>query len=590
MINLKLFWKYLSDAITVGFITLYFYSISAWNPDPHHDGIQYTSGAAAASGKVPHLDFFEQYGPLNAYLHGAALYLFGDYLLVLRLLTVAILAIISILMLHIMRVHDLGATSRSLLAILWALSCPVTSLTDNIYGLYPWPSVTTQLFSLACIVVLIKMRASNVKRIFNPSSLILAVLSVGIFFTRIQVGFLTLAAILLILGKLEVNPKNRYQIRKAFLKYLVSIFVSILIFGLASRSFLPFLDQIILGPFDVYSNPMNWELLKGYLKLGIPIAVLLTLTITVFHFSTSRDKSLPIYIGLTLSYIIFQMNPGENRFTNKEFWRELGVGSNSSYEANFMAVSYLSAFPILTILLLEHMGFSKHEVFFRKIRSVAGKLVQRNKASARMPARLPTISNFGIVAIMSLPSVALLYPLPSIFHIWWSSPVVVLMFAIGLRTIAPKNRFREIVFLPILLPTLIVLLLSWSTALQRNWITLENGAMKDMKVESVYSQSYNRMDEFLGIGEVASISSICFDAMFVSWDGDFNSNGPKVVSWAFGLGNSVEPKPAERSFLCSDDEFARNFASTNKVMITRELEYNLSWWSKGKIFEYEPIQ
>jgi hypothetical protein len=589
MIDLKHFWKYLSDSISVIFITMYFYIISAWNPDPHHDGIQYASGAAAANGKIPHLDFFEQYGPLNAYFHGAALYLFGDYLLVLRLLTVVILTMISILMIHIMRVHNLGASSRSLFAILWALSCPVTSLTDNIYGLYPWPSVTTQLFSLACIVVLIKIRSSNVTRITKPDIFILAVLSVGIFFTRAQVGFLTLGTILLILGKFEVDLKNRHQIRKTFLKYLVCIFVSILIFGLASRSFLPFVDQIILGPIDVYSNPMNWELLKGYLKLGIPIVVLLTLTSGIFHFSTSRNKSLLIYIGLTLSYLFFQMNPGENRFTTNEFLRELGAGRNSNYQANFMALSYLSAFLILAILFLEHMGLSKREVFFPKIRAVTKKLVRHSKASARMPARMPTISNFGIVSLMSLPSVALLYPLPSIYHIWWSSPVVVLMFAIGLRTIAPKNRFREIVFLPIFIPTLVVLLLSWNIAMQRNWITLENGVMKNMKVESKYSQSYNKMDEFLNIGENASINSICFDAMFVSWDGDFNSNGPKIVSWAFGLGNSVEPKPAERTFLCSDEEFARNFASTHKVMISRELEYNLSWWSKGKIFEYEPL-
>ena len=589
MIDLKHFWKYLSDSITVSFITLYFFSISAWNPDPHHDGIQFTSGAAAANGKIPHLDFFEQYGPLNAYFHGAALYLFGDYLLVLRFLTVAILTMISILMLQIMRVHDLGATSRSLLAILWALSCPVTSLTDNMYGLYPWPSLTTQLFSLACIVVLIKIRTMKVTRISKPHILILAVLSVGIVFTRMQVGFLILASILLILGQLEVDPKNRYQIRKAYLKNLVSIFASISIFGLASRSFLPFVDQIILGPFDVYSNPMNWDLLKGYLELGIPIAVLLSLTCTIFQFFTSRNKLLLIYIGLTLSHLIIQMNPDENRFTTHEFLRELGVGPNSSYQANFMAISYLSALLILAILVFEYMGFSKSEFFFQKIRAVVIKSARRSKTSTRMPARMPTISNFGIISLMSLPSLALLYPLPSVFHIWWSSPVVVLMLAIGLRVISPKNRFREIVFLPIFLPTLVVLLLSWNSAMQRDWITLENGAMKNMKVESSYSQSYNRMDEFLNIGKFESISSICFDAMFVSWDGDFNSNGPKVVSWGFGLENSAEPKPAERTFLCSDDEFARNFASTNKVMITRELEYNLSWWSKGKIFEYEPI-
>jgi uncharacterized membrane protein YhaH (DUF805 family) len=589
MINLKLFCRHLSDSITVGFIILYFYSISAWNPDPHHDGIQFTSGTAAANGKIAHLDFFEQYGPLNAYFHGAALYIFGDYLLVLRFLTVGILAFISILMLHVMRVHDLGATSRSLLVILWALSCPVTSLTDNMYGLYPWPSLTTQLFSLACIVILIKIGSSKPTPISKLDLLFLSLLSVGIFFTRIQVGFLTIVVILFVLGNLEVDTKNRYQIRKAYLKYLVSLFIPILFFGLASRSFLPFMDQIIIGPFDVYSNPMNWDLLEGYLKVGIPLAVLLALTSIVFFFCTSRRKSFLIYIGLVLTYLGIQMNPDQNQFTTQVLLRELGVGPNSNYQANFMALSYLSASLILAILVLEKMGFSKRQVFFPKIRAVSKKLLKRSKASTSMELRMPTMSNFGMISLMSIPSLVLLYPLPSSYHVWWSSPVVVIMFAIGLRVIAPKNRFREIVFLPLFLPTLVVLLLSWNSAMQRNWITLENGAMKNMKVESEYSQSYYRMDEFLNIEKTESISAICFDGMFVSWDGDFNSNGPKVVSWGFGLRNSAEPKAAERMFLCSDDEFARNFASTNKVIITRELEYNLSWWSKGKIFEYEPI-
>ena len=111
-----------------------------------------------------------------------------------------------------------------------------------------------------------------------------------------------------------------------------------------------------------------------------------------------------------------------------------------------------------------------------------------------------------------------------------------------------------------------------------------------MEVEPKYFQSYVDMNAFMEKKSQKNTSSICFDALFVSWDGNFNSNGPKVVSWAFGQDHTKPAPPASRMFLCSDDAFAQNFSSVNKVRIINELEYQLSWWSKGKIFEYEVIK
>lgn len=577
-----------SDLITVLFVGLYFLSISTWNPDPHHDGIQFTSGVASANGKIPHLDFFEQYGPLNAFLHGIVLFFFGSKLIVLRILTVVILVLISIAMLSIMRSNNLHATSRSIIVILWALSCPVTSLKDNIYGLYPWPSVTTQLLSLFCVVLLLKIKEANSTS--NPKIvlLMLSITTLAILFTRVQVGFLTIGVVIFALGKLEFDTSSKYRIRKEFLVSTSVILLTIWIISLFNKSFVPFIDQIILGPLDVYTNPMKWEIFIGFLKLGIPSAIFLTLIFRLNHSSKSQLTKIGFYFVLTLFFILLQILSYPDRFPNYEFFREFGIGSISNVQSNFLATGYVSALLILILLFLDYKGYLRSEIFFPRIKPVVINTKKTRKTFAPIQRKPNSISSLGVISIMTLPSIALLYPLPSIYHFWWSSPIVLLAYGVGISIIAPKNRFKEIVYLPIFIPTLISLLLSWNNATERDWVTLKSGVFQNMNVDTSYAQSYKEMNDLFLQGKFENISSICFDAMFVSWNGRYSSNGPRIVSWAFGLENSAQPKIAERMFLCSDDEFARNFASTNKVKIIRGLEYNLSWWSKGKIFEYEP--
>ena len=77
---------------------LYFAYIHSWEVDPHHDGIMYTAAVGVYEGKIPHRDFFAQYGPVTPMIQGIWFRITEPTLFNLKLLASFALALIGTLL------------------------------------------------------------------------------------------------------------------------------------------------------------------------------------------------------------------------------------------------------------------------------------------------------------------------------------------------------------------------------------------------------------------------------------------------------------------------------------------------------------
>jgi hypothetical protein len=479
---------------------------------------------------------------------------------------------------------------RSITILLWALNCPVTSLGNNIYGLYPWPSITIQALLLLCILLLTKSNRTKVSRIDKKIPQLLSLISVAVLLTRFQVGMLLIPVIYFVLKYYHFNLEKEFQRNKLYLKSLIQLLLGVSFIGILNNSFRSFIDQIIIGPLGIYTTNMNWTLFFGLLKIGVPLGLIILSIYAIEKYVLSKNWEYFLYAVAILIVILIQL---QVLTRNESILQHLPININeffSNQQLNFLSIGYLVAFMALPLMLLEFVGISKYNRFFSRETVISSKHIKSLPNTRETEVRLMEITNLGTITILSMPSILLLYPLPSQYHFWWSSPTVFLIISCTLRIKKFGREIKKYIFIVILIPTLVSLLNFWNHALERELVSLDSGIFENMKIDPIYLRSYEEMNIFMSQKSQANMSSICFDALFLSWDGNFNSNGPKVVSWAFGLSHSNSATYPSRTLLCSDDVFAQNFASVNKVRLISELDYKFSWWSQGKIFEYETIK
>lgn len=579
--------SYLSDFITFLFIQFYFFSIAFSNPDPLHDGIQFVSGAAVAQGKIPHRDFFEQYGPFNAFFHGMAISLFGKDLYVLRIQTLLVLALTSLSLFYILRINRVKFHFRVLLLTLWALSCPVTSLSSNIYGLLPWPSLFTQFMTLLLICIFLTISQNTKLAISKYLPILIGFIVFLVIFTRFQVGILLMLVVSYIIQHLNISKDVRKRLHRKYLYSLQAYILATIFIGFLTKSLVPFYDQIIVGPFGTYVTGMNWSLFVGYLRTGLPLGLLILGMLYLKNAKINGRAKVLIYSTVLFFGGLLQFLETEN---NSLIALKLPSKLTNYFigqQINFMSLCYLYGILTLFCFGLEWLNLDKRIAYMFLKEEVGSRKNSLFSIKEKFRRDSRKLSGIGIITLATIPGLALLYPLPSIYHFWWSFGVSILPLGIWMSA-KSTNHWERIGASLILAPTLIALLFFWNHSLQRDWVDLNFGVFKHMKVDPIYYESYLEMDKFLSKSPQEEINSICFEALFISWNGKYNSSDPKDVSWAFGTDRSTPPTIPSRRILCSDDVFAQDFAAKNKVRIIDELEYSLSWWSKGKMFEYVP--
>ncbi|MFZ3231120.1 MAG: glycosyltransferase family 39 protein [Pseudobdellovibrio sp.] len=194
----KLYWQPVLIFLITGIIASIF---ARFGVDPHHDGIMLKPALDVSLGKVLFKDTFTQYGALTTWIQAWGIYFFGEYLLVIKLMTAFFYASSSVLLWFIWRefIPDGLATLGCLILLILSPYLLDVSL--------PWSSVIALFFQLLSTLFLISYIRS-----LRIAYLVTAGCLAGIvFWCRQPVGVFHFVALLLFLSVWSLIRKSNVK-------------------------------------------------------------------------------------------------------------------------------------------------------------------------------------------------------------------------------------------------------------------------------------------------------------------------------------------------------------------------------------------
>lgn len=271
-----------STLLITGALLFHFLLINR-NMDPLHDGIFFSYGLAAADGFAMHREITTPYGPIVPWMLSIAIEIFGEFLLIPRVIGFVFLVGISIIF-YLMMTKYIGKLKSSLIVTLWLLvQSGISEVTSTRwpYGSSIWPTTVSIFAHMVLLYKLVEHFTSTRKvdkkrdlAIFFLIGFIVAIAG----FSRLQ-GMVTLLVALCLIILLFLK------------KYLeIRVFLSMtsgIVLGLAltlsmlakQNSLFPFFEQNILGAFRFAESYMGGSAISmGWLKALIMGSVLGVLT------------------------------------------------------------------------------------------------------------------------------------------------------------------------------------------------------------------------------------------------------------------------------------------------------------------------
>ena len=199
--QLKISGDTLVEAALFLLIFVWFGIFAICGVDDHHDGLVLNAAMEVASGKVLFRDSFFHYGLLQPYFFAGFLKVFGEYLIVLKLLTVAAYAFTAVLTYVIWK--SLMPRLMAILTVLfWLYLAPFYYLFSF---MHIWSSVFAALGMMLCEYAMMRyFRTGAGKCLFGAG-----VAAGCVFGFRQPVGFFTIVAVLIFLGVEAAAPRQR---------------------------------------------------------------------------------------------------------------------------------------------------------------------------------------------------------------------------------------------------------------------------------------------------------------------------------------------------------------------------------------------
>jgi len=193
-------WSKVSDVLQFLFAVFFTLSITGYfaplGIDPHHDGILMKPAIDLLHGKMLFRDSFSQYGALTTILQAGAMHFFGEYLIVIRYLTVLFYGAIAGVMWLFWRRY-IPSFLATLSVILWV---GLFGFYDQV-GLLPWSAVYALLCQMIALYLLVEW--TQQKKLWMMAGIgICASLA---FWFRQPIGIYILAAVVLFWGVAKIK-------------------------------------------------------------------------------------------------------------------------------------------------------------------------------------------------------------------------------------------------------------------------------------------------------------------------------------------------------------------------------------------------
>jgi hypothetical protein len=133
-----------------------------WNVDPYHEGALYPTAIGMAGGKAPFSEVSQQYGFINPLINSWFLRIFGNYLIVSRILSFVIILLLSYLTFVILNKFIDRGHSKLICIVILAVS-PTWAWPFNVLALSggTWPNHYAIALTLVSSLLLMRFKLTN---------------------------------------------------------------------------------------------------------------------------------------------------------------------------------------------------------------------------------------------------------------------------------------------------------------------------------------------------------------------------------------------------------------------------------------------
>ena len=511
---LQKFWPHSGPSLAVSssffFISTLFYftRFAPLDPEVHHDVVMAAAAIAVSEGKIPNKDVFAQYGPLAPTLQGIWVYFTEPTLLSIRVFTSVILAGTSVLMVILLSQFTRRSLSF-LLAAVWVTSYPFFILPVNL----PWSSViTTFIALLILILVLTAVKTNEVSSKFYFFTILSTFLSCISIFGRLHM-ILTLCAIALF--SLCLNEKKMQHL---YLKiWAVTTFATLFgVLGLMSivGALSPYINQSILWTATRYvGNELTLSKAQVMEKLLLFLFPMMT-GIYYFCYRVVRSGGLSITKKYVVSSVILLVAP-------ISIWK---VNDKSYLNPKYFLVSISQHFT-------NWLGYSAVTfLIYLFIRSLLKKSLSRFQL---------------VIGIYGVSILSQLYPLHDVLHLYWITPVIVVLLAIWLdtdRSLFDRNRVTtlKLILLPLLAVN--VVLSTYNFAIDRV-VYQSDSVLRGMKGNAASTIPIQKtIDAVVSASLTGSIEFNCMDGLYAVSGGKYLPIGKNFVNWGPEINSNAKTR------------------------------------------------
>lgn len=527
--------KYQSDRylmlLHVAITALLFVWFARFDPDPQHDGTQVGSAIGVAEGLHVHGEVFSQYGPISPWINGLLMSVFGHKLLVIRISTAVQLALIHYFIYKICVVLGVRKSLTYTACTVWLLCCPVWAYQKWFFQLWPWPSVTYMLLALAgTYLVLWYQKCGSIRHRSQIVAGILVGLAVmcrpnyGIPFVFLLVTFLVVQHVCISEFRLP------YHFARGFVLALGFILTALVL----TDSLSAWIEQSIVGPASAFlPQTLGWNF---FYKLYIREQLILVAFVALFVLSTRLKRRI---VTLAIGFVVIV---GSSRFFYDSILEPLKVALVGGETEFLERVSN----QLSTSIALRSSLFVSLVVAVIFVGSALRSLFTGDRAGlVRFFAVAPVIACwFG--------ALSQLYPYPDLYHLWWTSPPLLILSVVGLNHVR-WGAIRVGAFLFLLIPTL-VNVAKIREQIEISRVRWTGGVLDGMLIDKDFYPSFMSANQFLQqIGHPADFD--CRDGLWSVFNGDYVASGLDYVNWATPQITLNDSSPVEQ-VLCADPETA----------------------------------
>lgn len=538
---------------TLIFTSLYFLNAARLDPEPHHDGYLLSTAIASKLGLLPHMEVFNQYGPVSSYVLGLILKLDFAPLLTIRLTTAVLLILNALLIVAIMAKIN-HPVAGMLGVVLWASTSPDWTVTWDHYsfvGLWPWPNIIFTFFSLLSLLLFLHgmENGHGLHRSFAYVFLSGSLLAIAVT-TRTTLGIVLTLSLGIVFAlsvyKKVLSARQLLSFLLGFGTFLV-IFVTYLVFYGLVNSYL--LDTVIGSANATTQTSLDtfiWTISRPAIGAVISIAIIYLLYKVLGKFFPSEAITVTL-ITTTITTFLFASHEWLKfpKMLPAQFFIPWGKDGLFTAQVNIPLYLACLATPILTIFMFAGI--------MRGSRSLESSIPQNE-----LNLNANNVSRFKMLFIGVFGSALLFgaYPIGDLLHIWWSTPLALALFITVVSKIELIKKNTIAFGLAIIFP---FVLIGTTHAVKQNKvdrIKLTSPALSGMLVRKDYYYNYSAADLFFQRHASENLVFLCDDGLFSVWNDRWQSVGPDFVSWSWGARSFVRNEKSKTSnsvIFCSED-------------------------------------